>query len=47
MPRRHFAHFWGAVTMGIPEQYRAQTRIVFTADFVRSVNDRRTDSSSE
>ena len=37
----------GAVTNGIPETFRAQTRIVYTADFVRSVNDRRTENRTE
>lgn len=37
----------GAIASRIPEEYRAQTRVVYTADFVRSVNDRRTDSSTE
>lgn len=42
-----FMSLVSAMTLGVPEEFRATTRIVFTGDFVQSVENRRTDEQPE
>ncbi len=42
-----FVSLVSALTSGVPEEFRSTTRIVFTADFVRSVENRLPDGQSE